>query len=158
MFGMIWPVVLAVFGCILYNVCAKETPSDIQPFASLTITYLMGTILALIAFFLLSDQKTIFVEFQKANFTSWALGLTILCQEVAYIFLYRVGWKVSTGSLIANITSSILLLVVGIFLYREALTIKQVMGIVICIAGLLLINLPNKAVVTKTAQVEGGIT
>ena len=39
MFELIWPVVLAVLGSTMYQICAKETAEDIQPFASLAITY-----------------------------------------------------------------------------------------------------------------------
>ena len=159
MFGMIWSMAMAVVGCIMYNICSKEVPDNIHPFASLTVSYSVATILSLLAFFVLSEQKNLAVEYAKANWTSWGLGLTIMCQEVAYIFLYRVGWKVSTGSLIANIVSSILLIFVGLLVFSEVLTIKQGIGIIVASIGLVLINLPSKSekeVAETTA--EGGKT
>lgn len=55
--------------------------------------------------------------------------------------MYRSGWKVSSGALVANICLAIALLFVGAILYGENITVKQVLGIFICIAGLFLINM-----------------
>ena len=84
------------------------------------------------------------MEFQKTNWTSWALGLTILFMELSYIFMYRVGWKISMASLVSNICGSVLLLFIGIFLYGDSLSPIQMGGILICIVGLILVNLPAK--------------
>ena len=53
MFALIWPVVLAVLGSTMYQICAKETAEDIQPFASLAITYSVAALLSAVLFFLL---------------------------------------------------------------------------------------------------------
>lgn len=144
MFALIWPVVLAVLGSTMYQICAKETAEDIQPFASLAITYSVATLLSAVLFFLLGGQANIILEFQKTNWTSWALGLTILFMELSYIFMYRVGWKISMASLVSNICGSVLLLFIGIFLYGDSLSPIQMGGILICIVGLILVNLPAK--------------
>ena len=135
MFALIWPVVLAVLGSTMYQICAKETAEDIQPFASLAITYSVATLLSAVLFFLLGGQANIILEFQKTNWTSWALGLTILFMELSYIFMYRVGWKISMASLVANICGSVLLLFIGIFLYGDSLSPIQMGGILICIVA-----------------------
>lgn len=144
MFALIWPVVLAVLGSTMYQICAKETAEDIQPFASLAITYSVATLLSAVLFFLLGGQANIILEFQKTNWTSWALGLTILFMELSYIFMYRVGWKISMASLVSNICGSVLLLFIGIFLYGDSLSPIQMGGILICIVGLILVNLLAK--------------
>ena len=59
MFALIWPVVLAVLGSTMYQICAKETAEDIQPFASLAITYSVATLLSAVLFFLLGGQANI---------------------------------------------------------------------------------------------------
>ena len=120
MFALIWPVVLAVLGSTMYQICAKETAEDIQPFASLAITYSVAALLSAVLFFLLGGQTNIILEFQKTNWTSWALGLTILFMELSYI------------------------LFIGIFLYGDSLSPIQMGGILICIVGLILVNLPAK--------------
>jgi hypothetical protein len=44
MFYFIWPIGLVVISNVVYQICAKSVPRDMNPFASLTITYLIGMI------------------------------------------------------------------------------------------------------------------
>ena len=80
------------------------------------------------------------VEFSKLNWTSFLLGFCIIGLEVGYIYAYRVGWKVNTASLVANITLACILVVVGFLLYKETITPKQILGIAVCLVGLVLIG------------------
>ena len=145
MFGLLWPIGVAIFGATMIQLCAKETPEEIHPFASLAVTYFSAMVLALVLFFLLGGQTGLVEELQKTNWTSWGLGLAILFMDLAYILLYRAGWKISVASLVANIASAVVLLVIGMFLYRESLSPRQLLGAAICAAGLLLVNWPGKA-------------
>ena len=43
---MMWPIALAVCADIMYQISAKSTPQDLNPFASLTITYLIGAVIS----------------------------------------------------------------------------------------------------------------
>ena len=45
-FQMIWPIGLMVLSNIFYNICSKETPSQMNPFAALIITYLVGAVVS----------------------------------------------------------------------------------------------------------------
>ena len=44
MFNYIWPIGLAVLSNVVYQICAKSVPSEMNPFASLTITYAVAAI------------------------------------------------------------------------------------------------------------------
>jgi multidrug transporter EmrE-like cation transporter len=54
---------------------------------------------------------------------------------------YRTGWNISTASLVANTTVALLLIPLGLLLYKEHLTPVNILGIVLAIAGLVLVNL-----------------
>ena len=69
------------------------------------------------------------------------MALAIVGLEVGYVFVYRAGWAVSTASVVANIGLALMLLAVGYFLYRENVSINQIVGIVVCMFGLVLINI-----------------
>lgn len=60
--------------------------------------------------------------------------------EFGYIQLYRAGWSVSVGPLVCNITLACVLLVIGVLLYKEVLHLPQILGMLLCVAGLVLIN------------------
>ncbi|MFQ7068017.1 MAG: EamA family transporter [Christensenellaceae bacterium] len=137
---MIWPMLIVITANTFYNVCAKSTPQGVNSFASLTITYLIAAAASLIMFFVTGEQKNIWQEFSKANWTSAVLGIAVLALEFGYICIYRAGWKVSTASVIANIALACVLVFVGMLLYKETITLRQIIGMLVCAAGLYLIG------------------
>ena len=55
--------------------------------------------------------------------------------------MYRAGWKVSVASLvIANIALACVLLAVGLLLYHETITLRQGLGVLVCLAGIYLVG------------------
>ena len=140
MWQMLWPVLVVVGANTIYHISAKSTPDGFNPFASLVLTYAIAGTVSLIMFFLTSEQKNILQEITKANWATYALSASIVFLEFGYIMVYRAGWPVSTASLICNLTVCCLLLFAGLLLYKESISAKQFMGIVVCFAGLFLIN------------------
>ena len=140
MWGYIWPLVLIVISNTVYHIIAKQTPTNASSFLSLTVTYVVGAVVSFAAYLISSPSKTLGQSFSELNWTSLALGLAIVGLEAGFIYMYRAGWKVSTGPLIANILVCVLLIVVGALFYKETLGLKQIIGIVLCMGGLVLIN------------------
>jgi drug/metabolite transporter (DMT)-like permease len=144
MFSYLWPIGLVILSNVMYQVCAKEVPSEMNAFASLTVTYVVAAISSLIFFFILggsSDGTGLIGEYGKINWAPFVLGVVIVGLEVGWIFAYKAGWEVSTGFIVQSAVLAILLLVLGYFLYHEALTWNKVAGVVICLIGLIFINL-----------------
>ena len=140
MWNMIWPILLVVGANAFYNISTKSMPGKVNAFASLSVTYLTCFVLSVIMFYATSSQKNLLTEISKVNWTSFVLGLSVVALEFGYISIYRAGWKVSAGSLVANISLACVLLFVGLLLYKETISLRQVLGIGVCAAGLLLIN------------------
>ena len=67
------------------------------------------------------------------------LGFAIVGLETGFILAFRAGWKISVANVVANITLAIILIFVGVILYKESISIKQIAGIVCCAFGLALI-------------------
>lgn len=140
MWQMLWPVLVVVGANTLYHTCAKSTPGNISPFASLALTYLIAGVVSVAMFFLTSEQKNIFQEMTKANWATYALSASIVFLEFGYICVYRAGWPVSVASLVCNLTVCCILLFVGMLLYKEAISARQLLGIVVCGIGLFLVS------------------
>ena len=140
MWNMIWPILLVVGANAFYNISTKSMPGKVNAFASLSVTYLTCSVLSVIMFYATSSQKNLLTEISKVNWTTFVLGLSVVALEFGYISIYRAGWKVSAGSLAANISLACVLLFVGLLLYKETISLRQVVGIGVCAAGLLLIN------------------
>jgi drug/metabolite transporter (DMT)-like permease len=124
----------------MYNICQKSTPQKANPFSALLITYLTAAILSFIAFQFYKDDKGFFQSFKELNWTSAVLGVSIVGLEFGYLMAYRAGWNISIGSLVANIFLALLLIPVGILLFKEKFEFNKIVGAVFCIIGLILIN------------------
>ena len=140
MFALIWPMALVIVSNVAYQVCAKSVPDGMNAFASLTVTYLVGAAVSLILFFVLEKDADLFREYRKMNWAPIVLGLVIVGLEVGWIFAYKAGWPVSTGFIVQSAFLAAALLMVGYFLYHEALTWNKLAGVLICLVGLGFIN------------------
>ena len=119
----------------------KSLPSDVNPFGALMVTYAVAAIITAIIFVFMVKPSNVVFELSKINWTSIVLALVIVGLEVGYVFVYRAGWNVSTASVVANIGLACVLIFVGYFLYKENVSIRQILGIVVCMFGLVLINI-----------------
>lgn len=141
MWNLIWPILLVVFSNTVYHICSKSTPGGAQPMASLMITYLMAAAATGILYFLTSPTKNLIQDIKTLNWTSFALGIAVVGLEFGYIQVYRAGWNISVGSLVANLGLAIGLVLVGVLLYHEYISPKQIIGILLCFAGIVFINI-----------------
>ena len=141
MLSYIWPIALIVLSNTLYQICAKSVPEGMDPFASLTVTYLVGAVVSGLLYFLLGTNTNLLKEYSKLNWAPGVLGLVIVGLEAGYIFAFKAGWQVSTAQVVQAAILAGVLLFVGYLLYHEALTWNKILGIVICLVGLVFINL-----------------
>jgi drug/metabolite transporter (DMT)-like permease len=136
---MLWPILIVVAANTIYNISAKSTPANINSFASLSVTYLIAFIYSIFLFFVTSEKKNLLLELSKANWSACALGVAIVGLEFGFLCVYRAGWKMSMANLFASITVACVLLIVGFLLYKETLSIRQILGVGVCVLGLILL-------------------
>ncbi len=141
MFSYIWPLALVVLSNVLYQICAKSVPNGMHPLASLTVTYTVSAVVSLVLFFVLNRGGNLFKEYAKLNWAPLVFGVVLVGLEVGFIYAYKAGWAVSTAQIVQSAILAVALLFVGFFLYREPLHWNKIVGVVICLAGLFVINL-----------------
>ena len=139
-FAMLWPVALVVLSNTVYQICAKSIPDAIHPLAALSVTYGVGTLATLLLYLLLNRGGSLLAEYRQLNWSCFVLGLCIVGLELGFIYLYKAGWPVSTGQLVTSAVLAVVLIFVGLFLYRESITLSKGLGIAICMVGLFFIN------------------
>ena len=140
MFHYVWPIALVVLSNVMYQICAKSVPNEMNPFASLTVTYLVGAVASGVMFFALNKGTNLLKEYSNVNWAPFVLGIVIVGLEVGWIYAYKAGWQVSTGFIVQSAFLAVLLLFVGFLLYHEALTWNTLVGVFICLIGLAFIN------------------
>ncbi len=136
MFSYVWPMALVVLSNTAYQICAKSVPGGMNPFASLTVTYLVGALASGLFYVALGDGGNILQEYTKLNWAPFVLGLVIVGLEVGWIYAYKAGWPVSTAFILQSAILAGFLLMVGRMLYQEPVTLNKIIGIIICLIGL----------------------
>ncbi len=137
---MFWPILLAVFSDIFYQISAKSTPETLNPLASLTVTYMVGAAVSAAIFFIMNPGQNILAEWKGLNWAAFVLGVAIVGLEVGSIYMYKVGWNVNAGYIVKSGILAVALIAVGYFLYKEDFTTTKAAGIAACLLGLYLIN------------------
>ncbi|MBR4987716.1 MAG: EamA family transporter [Methanocorpusculum sp.] len=141
MFHYIWPIVLVILSNVMYQLCARRMPNSVDPFAALTVTYLVGAGASLLLYLLLHKGGNIFEEFSQINWVPFVFGLVIVGIEVGWIFVYRAGWQVSTAPIVQSAIVAVILIILGFLLFKESMTWNKILGVAVCILGLFFINL-----------------
>lgn len=136
MFAYIWPIALIVVSNTLYQVCAKSVPADMDPFASLTITYMVGALASFALYFSINRSGNLVQEYRHVNWAPIVLGLVVVSLEVGMIFAYKAGWKVSLAHTVPGPFVAIALVAVGALFYHETITVNTLIGIALCLIGL----------------------
>ena len=140
MFSYIWPLALVVLSNTVYHICSKQTPDTMNPFASLTVTYLVGAAVSAIFYYALNRDGNLLREYAQMNWATIVLGIAIVGLEVGFLYAYRAGWAVSAASVVQSSFLAIALMIVGKLIFGEALTANKLLGALICLVGLYFIN------------------
>ena len=141
MLSCIWPIALVVLSNTLYQVCAKSVPEGMNPLASLTVTYLIGAVISCAMYYILNRDADLFREIRLTNWAPVVLGIVIVGLEVGFIYAFRAEWQVSITQIVSSAVVAVIMIFVGYLLYHEAITWNRIAGIIICLAGLVMINL-----------------
>lgn len=140
MFSTWWPLLLVVASAVGYQVGLKEVSDVGDPMASLMVTYLAASVVSFVIYFFQSlGKESFFRGVLSVNASAMGLGLAIVGIEVGTLFMYRTGWAVNVAFVVANSLIVAALMLTGFLLYKEKLTLRQLIGVGISLAGILCI-------------------
>lgn len=141
MFSYAWPITLVVLSNIAYQICTKSVPREMNPLASLTVTYLIGAAACGILYFALNRRGDLLREYGRLNWAPVVLGIVIVGLEVGWIYAYKAGWQISAGFIVQSAFLAVALVFVGYLLYHEVITWNKLVGVGFCLVGLVFINI-----------------
>jgi uncharacterized membrane protein len=131
---------LAIAATVAYHLVLKLTPAGVNPFLSLMATYAAVTLLLGLGLAFGAGPFEWRHELRALNWTALALAAAIVALDLGFLFLYRTGYDVSLGALVTQSAAALLLLVIGVLVFRERLSIANGVGLALCLAGLWLVN------------------
>jgi multidrug transporter EmrE-like cation transporter len=136
---MMW-LGIAIAATVAYHVVMKLTPAAANPYLSLAVTYAVVTVAFAVVYTALPGPAPVREAFGQLNWTAVVLGLTVVGLDLGFLMLYRGGFEVSLGALVTQSAAALLLLLLGVAFFAEKLSLVNIAGILLCIAGLWLIN------------------
>lgn len=129
---------LAVVGAVSYHLSQKSVPKDAGPLVILFHAYLVASALCLvIVLFTAGDPGR--TELLRPRPISLALGACVLAIEVGVLLIYRSGWPVGRAALISTLLATLALLPIGYWFFDETVPPLKVAGLVMCLAGTVLL-------------------
>jgi multidrug transporter EmrE-like cation transporter len=131
---------LAVACTVGYHLVLKLTPAGANPLLSLLVTYALVTMLFGAILLVTPAGFEWRHEVRQLNWTAVALAIAIVGLDLGFLFLYRSGFEVSLGALVTQSAAALLLLAIGVAVFRERLSAANAVGLVLCLAGLWLVN------------------
>lgn len=138
MFSTWWPLLLVVASSVGYQVGMKEVSDIGDPMASLLVTYLAASVVSFVIYFFQSLGKESFLRGAfSVNLSAIGMGLSIVGIEMGTLFMYRAGWAVNVAFVVSNSLIVAALMLTGFLLYKEKLTLRQLIGVGISLAGIL---------------------
>lgn len=131
---------LTILANVLYHLAQKMTPSNVPPMLAMAVTYGVALLICIGALLVKPPASGLAVAFKQLNWASFGLGLAIIGLELGYLLAYRAGWNISLAAIVSNASVTLLLVPVGLVLFKEKVTPTNLIGVVVCIIGLVLIN------------------
>jgi uncharacterized membrane protein len=133
---------LAVISNLFYHLAQKLTPAGANPALAIVVTYLvaMGVSVVVLAWFY-PLQGGLGPALRQLNWASVALGVAIVGIELGFLLAYRAGGNISLAQIVVSASITLILIPVGLAFFKEKLSWVNGLGIMLCLAGLVLINI-----------------
>src|SRR2546422_6891313 len=133
------PFVLTVGGMLFYHLAQKSIPRGMNPFLVTIIAYAVGIVLCSACAFAYPGKKTLVESVRESNWAVFVLGAAAASIELGFLLAYRAGCRISVAAVASNVTVTILLVPIGVMIFKDHLSLRNILGLVFCILGLVLV-------------------
>ena len=140
MFLFYFSITLAICSSALYHFSAKSTPSNINFPISLVVTYAVALGITILTVFIFPAKNGVAAELKQLNWASILLAIAIVGIEFGFLLTYRSGWNLGIAAVLVNVVASLILVPVAIFVFKDKISWINILGIFVCLAGLVMLN------------------
>ena len=134
-----FPLALAVGGNLLYHLSQKSMPKAVNPLFVITIAYVVGIIACLLYSLAYPNDKSFMDTLRESNWAVYAMGVGAVVIEVGFLLAYRAGWNISTAAVACSTAVTLVLIPIGVLVFKEHLSVRNVVGLLLCMLGLILV-------------------
>jgi uncharacterized membrane protein len=133
------PLVLTIGGNVLYHISQKSVPQTANPLLTMMLAYAVGiAVCALCAIFYPLGPSLLAAD-RDVNWAVVTIGIGATAVELGYLLAYRAGWNISIAPILTSVAVTVLLIPIGLALFREQLSAARLIGIAFCLIGLFLV-------------------
>jgi drug/metabolite transporter (DMT)-like permease len=140
MFLFYFSIILVICSSALYHFSAKSVPSNVNFAISLVVTYAVALGITLLVTFFFPAKNGLAFELKQLNWASILLAIAIVGIEFGFLLVYRSGWNLGIAAVLVNVVASLILLPVAIFIFKDKISWVNIVGIFVCLAGLVMLN------------------
>jgi drug/metabolite transporter (DMT)-like permease len=140
MFLFYFSITLAIASSTVHHFTAKSIPANVNFTVSLLVTYTVAFVVTFLGFFFLPAKHGVIAEIKQLNWASLGLALAIVGIEFGFLLTYRAGWHLGIAAILVNVVASLILVPVAIFFFKDKISWINIFGILLCLAGLVMLN------------------
>jgi uncharacterized membrane protein len=133
------PLCLAVGGMLFYHLAQKSIPQGINPFYATIIAYAVGIVVCFVCALTLPGNKSFATSVRQSNWAVFVVGAAAACIEVGFLLAYRYGWRISVAAVATNVAVTLLLIPIGVLVFKDHLSPRNILGLTFCVVGLVLV-------------------
>lgn len=134
--------ILIVLGLVIYQISQKSTDQNANPFVVVILAYLIGIAACVVGYFLFPRQDADLMPMMKTVvWSAMGIGLGAAAIEIGFMLAYRAGWNLSLLPVSVNVFGAVLLILIGLIAFRETLSLVKLIGVLLCLGGLVLITI-----------------
>jgi drug/metabolite transporter (DMT)-like permease len=131
---------VAITGQVLYHFMQKQVAPGAHPVLALIAFYLGAAVLSLPLFLLFPLATPLAQATGELGGAVWGVALSIVLIELGFLLAYRAGGTLSSAFVLSASVVTGALLIIGMMVFKEAVSLKQFAGLVLCLAGIWLLS------------------
>lgn len=133
------PFVLTVGGMLFYHIAQKSIPREMNPFLVTILAYVVGIVFCAVCALAYPSRKTFAASLKETNWAVITLGVAAASIELGFLLAYRAGWRISVAAVATNAAVTLMLIPIGVIIFKDHLSLRNILGLVFCIFGLVLV-------------------
>jgi len=133
------PFLLTVGGMLFYHISQKSIPKDMNPFLVTILAYVVGIVFCAVCALAYPSRRTFVASLKESNWAVLTLGVAAASIELGFLLAYRAGWRISVAAVATNVAVTVMLVPIGIVIFKEHLSLRNIVGLIFCILGLALV-------------------
>jgi multidrug transporter EmrE-like cation transporter len=131
---------IAILSSVFYHISQKATSPLVNPVIALLVTYASAFILTLPLLRIFPLSSSLAESLRRVNWASFGLAVAIVGLEIGFLIAYRSGWNINLTAVAVNVAAAVVLVPVGILLFKEQPSLINITGVVVCLLGLIMLN------------------